>query len=131
MLTPEQKAEPLLDVTLPIELTNGNDGRGSKWFRTASVRKKIEATVRLLHSQRVPFAECVTLSLTRILGRGQRLWDSDSILRGNSKELIDALVVCGWFHDDSPKWIAETHACQDATQRENGPAVRVQVFRKR
>lgn len=36
----------LLDVTLPIELTNGNDGRGSKWFRSSNVRKRLEATLR-------------------------------------------------------------------------------------
>ena len=117
----------LLDVTLPIELTNGNDGRGSKWFRSSIVRKKIEETVRLLHRQRVPFDECVVLSITRILGTRQSLWDSDSGLRGNSKELIDALVVCGWFHDDGPKWISETRFYQDASQRENGPSVRVVV----
>ena len=117
----------LLDVTLPIELTNGNDGRGSKWFRSSIVRKKIEETVRLLHRQRVPFDECVVLSITRILGKRQSLWDSDSGLRGNSKELIDALVVCGWFHDDGPKWISETRFYQDASQRENGPSVRVVV----
>ena len=66
-------------------------------------------------------------NITRILGKGQRLWDSSSIGRGNWKEIEDALVAIGWFHDDGPKWITETRFFQDAGQRQNGPAVRVRI----
>lgn len=112
---------------LPIELTNGNDGRGSKWFSSAKVRKSIEETLRAMGLDRQPFDAPVNVHITRILGKNQRLWDADSILRGNSKELIDALVAVGWFHDDGPKYIKAVTADQDATQRENGPSVIVKV----
>ncbi len=120
---------PILSATLPIELTNGNDGRGSKWFSSAKLRKHYEATVGQFQYGRSPFRFIVRLEVTRILGKGQRLWDADSILRGSAKELIDSLVALGWFVDDSPKWIGAVVGYQDATQREIGPAVQVEVFK--
>ena len=118
----------LVDTVFPIELTNGNDGRGGRWFKSANVRKKVEATLRALGLSREPFEHQVSVHVTRILGRGQRKWDSSSIGRGNWKEIEDALVVLGWFHDDSPKFITETRFFQDARRREDGPAIRVQIF---
>jgi hypothetical protein len=117
----------LLDVTLPIELTNGNDGRGSKWFRSSNVRKKLEATLRTLGLVRHPFDFPVRVTVTRVLGKGQRLWDASSVGRGNWKELEDAMVVCGWFHDDGPKWISHVAFFQDGSRRDVGPAVRVEI----
>ena len=120
-----------LDVILPVELTNGNDGRGHKFFRSANVRKKIEVILRTAGFVRTPFDYPVVVIVTRILGKNQRLWDSSSVGRGNWKEIEDSLVSLGWFHDDAPKWITETRFRQDASQRERGPVVRVQVIRER
>ncbi len=78
--------------------------------------------------KRDPFDFPVKITLTRILGPNQRLWDADSVLRGNAKQLIDSLVAVGWFHDDSMKYIVQVIGAQDATQRENGPAVSIEVF---
>tara|TARA_R110000822_G_scaffold17178_5_gene57959 strand:+ start:1964 stop:2341 length:378 start_codon:yes stop_codon:yes gene_type:complete len=90
-----------------IELTNGNDGRGSKWFSSAKMRKQIEATLIATGHRRKPFDVPVSLMITRVMAARQRAWDADSWQRGNLKELIDALVVVGWFTDDSPKYIEE------------------------
>lgn len=116
----------LLDELLPVELTNGNDGRGSKWFRSAKVREEMELI--LSQHRRTPFSCRTRVVVTRILGPGQRLWDSSSILRGNWKEIEDALVCLGWWIDDGPRWIVKTEGEQDATRRDEGPAVRVQVY---
>lgn len=98
----------LHSAELPIELNNGNDGRGGKWFSSAKVRTKIEALLRATgHVRPKPFDRSVCLRVTRILGPRQQKWDADSYQRGNLKELIDALVVCGWFVDDGPKFIEE------------------------
>ena len=113
---------------LPIELTNGNDGRGSKWFRSSVVRKKIEKILRAEKLVREPFDGPVTVHVTRLLGSGQRLWDSSSIGRGNWKEIEDALVACGWFHDDGPKWIVETRYFQRKIPGQDRPTVLVAVF---
>lgn len=119
--------QPEIDITFPIELTNGNDGRGSKWFKSSNIRKLFEFQFRKLGMERQPFDFPVRVSVTRILGKNQRLWDSSSIGRGNWKEIEDALVAIGWFHDDGPKWISETRFYQDASQRDNGPAVRITI----
>lgn len=120
--------KPLRATLLPIELTNGNDGRGNKWFSSAKVRKQIEQTLRALRLEREPFNHPVRVHVTRILGKGQRLWDSSSIGRGNWKEIEDALVAVGWFHDDGPQWITETRFFQDANHRPDGPATLVAVY---
>lgn len=121
---------PFISQWLPIELTNGNDGRGNKWFKSARVRDKIEEMLRqggFVPNE--PVEGLCAVRITRILGKGQRLWDADSILRGNSKELLDALVAVGWFVDDSPKYIAEVVGCQDASQRGLGASIKIEVFR--
>jgi len=117
----------LLDIILPFELTNGNDGRGNKWFNSAKVRKKFEHHLRLAGMTRRPFGVPVDITVTRVLGKGQRLWDSSSVGRGNWKEIEDALVACGWFHDDGPRWVKSTTYRQDDTRRADGPAVRVEI----
>jgi hypothetical protein len=113
---------------LNIELTNGNDGRGNKWYSSAKVRKAMEAILIANGLRRKPFDVPVKVHVTRILGPGQRLWDSSSIGRGNYKELEDALVAVGWFHDDSPRWITETRFFQDSDRRAEGPAVLIEVI---
>lgn len=117
-------------VMLPIELTNGNDGRGSKWFNSAKMRKKIETKLRALgltRSEPIPY-RCFNI-VTRILGKGQRLWDSSSVGRGNWKEIEDAMVACGWWVDDSPKYIAHTAFYQDDTRRSEGPCIELKIRR--
>jgi len=115
----------LFRVVLQIELTNGNDGRGYAWQRSAARRKKLGK--QLAQYRREPFSVPVVVEVTRILGKGQRLWDSSSIGRGSYKELEDTLVELGWFHDDGPKWIVQTIFAQTANRREEGPAVEIVV----
>lgn len=118
--------EHLESITLPIELSNRNDGRGHHWGRTAGDKKRI--SYALLGFKREPFSFPVCLYVERIIGPKQRLWDSDSILRGNWKEIQDVLVGCGWFHDDSADWILSCDGRQNNTERQNGPATRVHIF---
>ena len=113
---------------LPFELNNGNTGRGSKWFSSAKLRKEFEKNLRLLGYERKPFKTAVTVHVTRILGLGQRLWDSSSIGRGNYKELEDALVAIGWFTDDSPKYITETRFFQDESRRHMGSSIEIKIY---
>jgi hypothetical protein len=119
----------LLRVVLPVELTNGNDGRGSKWFRSAERRQKIAKTLVRLGLMRKPWNHPTRIVFRRILGPGQRLWDADSVGRGSAKEIIDALVEIGWWHDDGPRWITHCDYRQDASMRPMGPAVMVEVFK--
>lgn len=114
-------------ITLPFELTNGNDGRGNKWFSSAKLRKQFEAKLRAMGMTRTPFPFPVRITVTRVLGKGQREWDSSSVGRGNWKEIEDALVACGWFTDDSPRYITQTDFRQDPCLRSQGPFIEILI----
>jgi hypothetical protein len=117
---------PLVCRVFKIELTNGNDGRQKNWYKPAQTRQRIART--LFDERRTPFDHPVKIRITRILGANQRLWDADSVGRGNAKELIDSLVELGWFHDDGPRWITHCDYRQDAQSRASGPAVMIEVW---
>lgn len=118
----------LLREVLPIALTNGNEGRTKHFGAAASRRKKYERQLRQLGFAREPFTCRVDVLVTRILGPGQREWDSSSVLSGNYKEIEDALVACGWYVDDKPKYIHVTIPRQITTRRDIGPATMIEVF---
>lgn len=121
------ESEPLLlDITLPIELVNRNDGQGHSLWRTVADKKRFME--QLSFHKRTPFRYSTFVAVTRILGKRQQLWDYDSGLRGSWKQLQDAMVDCGWWHDDGPEHITGIIFRQDASQRANGPATRIQVW---
>ena len=75
----------LLKEILHFDLTNGNEGRSKSWYKSAAVRKQFERNLILYGFRRKPFEKKVIVKVTRILGKGQRLWDSSSVLRGSYK----------------------------------------------
>lgn len=114
---------------LPFELTNSNDGRSKHWYKSAKFRNDAEAILRLQQlGQAEPFDCPVAVEVLRLLGPGQRLWDYSSGLRGNWKEIEDALVAVGWFQDDGPKHIKRVWFDQDASRRKDGPSIVVSVY---
>ena len=66
------------------------------------------------------------VTITRILGKGQRLYDPDNLQGGTAKALIDALTDLGMWLDDAPGLLDRVYR-QDSTQRHNGPAVHVLI----
>lgn len=88
-------------IVLPITLSNRNDGQGHGHWRTGADRKSIEATLRvLLHVYDPSEMPPVAITITRLWGKGCKAFDEDSIGRGNSKQLIDSMVACGWLVND-------------------------------
>ena len=124
----QNRLHKLFSVTIPIELTNSNNGQGRGWHKSASDRKKFERILKRLGLVRTPFDVPVIVHVTRILGKGQRMWDASSGLRGNYKALEDACTACGWWFDDSPKYISEVRFFQDKKRRGEGPAVMIEFF---
>lgn len=74
-----------------------------------------------------PSQNRVGLVVTRHLGKGDRLWDMDSVLRSSAKELIDSLVESGYIKDDSPKYVAWVVGLQDDSNRQAGPFTTVEI----
>lgn len=116
-----------MTLVLPIELTNGNEGRSKHWGSAAKRRKKYEGIIRLLRPNPAPLRTPVKITITRILGRKQRHYDADSLGRGNAKEIIDAIVACGFLPDDGPRHVTEVTYRQDASKRAFGPATEVTI----
>ena len=111
-------------IILPFVLSNKNGGRSSHWGSSAKERKSFESKLRILGFKRTtPLPFPVEVVVTRILGPKMSKWDSSSCGRGNYKELEDALVACGWFQDDSIKYITNTDFRQDDTRRKGGAFV--------
>lgn len=120
--------ELLLSIRIPVKLVNVNRGYGSNWFAPAQKRKQYERLLRRHGFTRLrPFRWPVSLVVTRILGSGERAWDYANIPYSSYKQLQDALVACGYFHDDSTDWIRDVQFRQDDSQRELGPAVQIDV----
>lgn len=120
--------ELLFAAELPIELTNSNNGQTKNWYLTANDRKRFEKTIRERKLERTPFPEPVILRVTRLMGKRQRLWDVSSVFRGNWKQIEDSLVACGWFTDDSPKYITDIRQRQLKDGRAK-PAILIEVFK--
>ena len=137
--------DEMFTLVVDTPLTNRNDGQGHHWGRTNRDRKKAqklieECVVRVDHPTEegtaidtpfkdilgnVQLSEPVTLIVTRVLGPNQRLVDQDSLLRGNCKQLIDAIVASGLLADDKPKHVALVVGVQDDSRREQGPCTEI------
>ncbi len=118
----------LHSAILPIAITNDNDGRTKHYGLNRDRRIRYERKLRSLGHARQPFGQQTDVVVTRILGPSEKKLDQSSVLRGNYKEIEDALVWLGWWHDDSPPYIRFVLPDQDATQREIGPAIRIDVY---
>jgi len=108
-------------LVLPIQLDNGNSGRSKHWAAAHRSRQAVGATVSLFSPRNTKVRTPVRVHVTRVLGKGQRLMDVDSLLRGNFKEILDSIVATGLIPDDGPAHVQEVTATQDATRRAEGP----------
>lgn len=126
---PKIARKPVLAVVLPIELTNGNEGRSKHWGKAAKLRDEYELWLRCEGYARKPFPFPVCVHVTRVMGPGEARWDYSSVGRGNWKEIEDALVALGWFVDDSARYIRDVRFFQHDSDRHLGPKIWVEVFR--
>ena len=138
--------ELLFTITLDKELKNGNEGRSKHWSSAHREKKQWIAALQaadvetdtgmVIDSQTFldevlggkSVQQRVGLTFTRVLGKGQRLIDSDSILRGNCKELLDSVVDFGILEDDNNKYVAWSLGLQDDTRRSEGPMVELSFY---
>lgn len=120
-----------ITIWLDVPLSNNNAGQTRHWSAAYEAKAEFELALAAWCRWKAPTPpdHQQRIVVTRILGKGERLWDADSVLRGTAKQLIDALADAGFFHDDGPKWITEAVGRQDATQRQRGPAVQIEIMR--
>lgn len=137
------------EIEIPMKLKNNNQGQGRHWSGSHKERRTATEAVadarvwtpatkesgvyqRLSDWTRaIQFGKDEKLGLVvwRILGKRERLWDADSVLRGNYKQIQDALIEAGLAEDDSPKYIEWVLGRQDDSIRDQGPKVLIDVYR--
>lgn len=124
---PKRDSDGSLYLELPVELHNGNDGQTKHWGKTVKYKKAYAVALKSCYTKPLETPEYrQDIIITRVLKKGQRLWDADSVLRGSAKQLIDALVDYGFMQDDGPKWIRTVVGKQDDNRRDVGPAVTIE-----
>ena len=138
--------EHLFTITLDGEIKNGNEGRSKHW---SSAHKEKKQWKKALENADVecdtgfvldtntflaevlgdrPVQQKVGIVFTRVLGKKQRLYDSDSILRGNAKELLDSIVDFGIIADDNNDHVLWSLGLQDKERRSEGPLTEVSFY---
>lgn len=140
------ESELLFTVTVNKELKNNNGGRSAHW---SSAHKEKQSWLRALDGADVetatgevldlntfrtyvlddkPMAQVVGIAVRRVLGKRQRKFDADSILRGNAKELLDSFVTSGILGDDNTKHVAWCVGLQDDSRKDEGPFTEVLFY---
>ena len=120
-------SDPVFSILLPVDLKTQNNGQGRSWHSSAGQRRKFERLLCGEH-RREPLEYPVDVTYTRVCGPKQRARDCDNIAP-SCKQLQDALVALGWWHDDTPTWIRSVTYKNDDTRREDGPAVLVEAWK--
>lgn len=120
-------SDGMIEIILPIRLTNGNDGRTKHYRPTKKFRDECGLQCRAWFPDRQPCDVPVTVEVMRLLAKGERKMDQSSLGRGNWKEIEDSLVAAGWFHDDNSTWITSVQFSQNDTQRLDYSRISVRI----
>jgi hypothetical protein len=117
----------MIDVTLPIDLIGANKLLRMHWRERKALRVDYQNHLFAngVRFQRVAPEGRQRVTITRILGKGQRRFDRDN-LHASVKGLVDALRGQNAIRNDNPAAI-ELAVLEDASNRASGPAVRVRV----
>ena len=140
-----QTNNPIIRITILDNISNRNDGQGRHWSTSNKARKRLLTACKGARFERfeqgqwvqssikdcmVPSCMEVDMVATRILGPNQRLWDADSVLRGEFKQLLDSLVELKIIEDDGPKYIKHVLGTQNSNNRDIGPAFQIIIYER-
>jgi hypothetical protein len=129
-------------IVIDKEIKNANNGQTKHWGTSHRERQQWMNALRQSYivesnGAEMPttdYLECASpcykqgLLITRHLGKNQRFFDPDSVLRGNAKQLVDGLIEMGVAKDDSVKYLLFVIGLQSDADREIGPYTTVEVF---
>ncbi len=132
-------SELLFTLSIYKELKNNNAGRSAHWSSAHKSKREwvnalkeadvmtetgVHFTLSDFHADILsgqPLAQKVGIAARRVLGKRQRFFDADSILRGNFKECLDSVVDFGILTDDSTKHVTWCVGLQDDSRKDEGP----------
>ena len=114
-------------LILPIALLSKNGRDALHWSQRRKLRQTYALMLRTKHPRKEPpVNQKQRVTFTRILGKGEKLFDDSNVAGGSCVELQDAMTACGFWVDDSPKFLESCFA-QIASQRKLGPAVLIEI----
>lgn len=132
-------SELLFTITVYKELKNNNVGRSAHWSSAHKSKREwvnalkgadvitdtgVHFSLPSFHADVLssrPLGQRVGIAVRRVLGKRQRFFDADSILRGNFKECLDSVVDFGILTDDNTKHVAWCVGLQDDSRKDEGP----------
>jgi hypothetical protein len=130
-------------IKVNAKLKNANNGQTKHWSGSHKERRLFQDTLAsaevvtkngveplssFLTTRHWDAGDKAGLVVYRVLGKRERLWDSDSVLRGNYKQLQDSLVEVGLFEDDNPDYIEWVLGLQDKSRRDEGSCVEIEIY---
>ena len=114
-------------LVVRLKLKSLNDLKGRHWARRHQEKNDAAWALKEAGARRTtPPEHRQLVTLTRVLGPRERVWDFENLTGGTAKAIFDALTDLGYWRDDSPRWIDRAYE-QDALQRQNGPAVEIRI----
>lgn len=136
---------PIIKIVVKAEVSNRNDGQGRHWSASSKARTRLFDACRDaefyrwnfdaddwelsdLKSCKIPSRQKVDILATRVLGPKRRMWDPDSILRGEFKQLLDSLVQLRVIEDDSSKYVGYVVGDQDPSRRHDGDSFELTFY---
>ena len=116
-----------LTLELPIQLLSKNARDKLHYRARHKLRRDYQAIIELTYPRRgEPPRVKQRVTVTRVLGPQERLFDGQNVGAGSAVELIDALTAAGFWVDDAPRWL-ETAFEQGDHPGVKGPAVVVGI----
>lgn len=123
--------DPLLSIVISSSLPRNNEFHRMHW---AVKHKTVDRWFKIVWSawlqagsRRFSADECpVFVRLIRVLGPRQREYDDSNLFGICDKLVMDALVKCGLFPDDSPRFV---RMLTPEHRKGKAPALVVEVYR--
>ena len=116
-----------LTLELPIQLLSKNARDKLHYRARHKLRREYGAVIELIYPRREePPRVKQRVTVTRVLGPRERLFDGQNVGAGSAVELIDALTAAGFWVDDAPRWL-ETAFKQGDRPGVKGPAVVIEI----
>lgn len=119
----------VLTMVLPIKLLSKNSRDRLHYRARHALRIDYQNIVSIKYPRKRPTPDYRQLvTVTRIMGPKERLFDDMNIPGGSAVELVDSLVHLGWLFDDSPRYLTPEFR-QERHKTIRGPATMVEIER--
>lgn len=116
----------IIEGFLQVKLRSTNSFSERSWRDRHKERNQLEWLLLEALGKAKRLDGPVKITVTRVLGPKDRLFDRGNLEGGSVKQLVDALVRLGWMANDCPNHLVELVCLQDPDNRDQ-PGARVRL----